>query len=279
MKTDRSTLLNVGLTVAVMFTAIAGVERSASADGSGNGTPTNPLATGNLINISTPDILASEQVGFRGDVRAFSDAAGTVVFSPSLRYGLSNNWEIGLGASLAPYQNFYVPGGGLTRYGGNDVEVSAKYATQVAGKYGIGFQAGIGLPNTPFQKSTQLTVGATGTVAAGSSLNLYVNPRAVLLTDNSILGIGLGASVKLSQQLSWIGDYTPIISGSNSVDPFTGDSRRRDIYGFALRYVTMSSNVTLDLGWTNGMGTTTGSSLTPGFGNSAAWYVSLNFKR
>jgi hypothetical protein len=55
--------------------------------------------------------------------------------------------------------------------------------------------------------------------------------------------------------------------------------RSHDVYGAALRYLTNNGTVAVDLGWTNGTGFTTGSSLTPGLGNSSAFYITLNFKR
>lgn len=247
---------------------------SARADGD------KPGATENsLINISTPDILAPRQIGARVDARVFGGDEDTTYLGVGIRYGLSSNWEIGVGSSLAQFKSFTLPGGGTVRHAGTDVELTAKYATHQSNKFGLSGQVGVGLPNTPAQKSAHLTLGITGSMSASSAADLYVNPRVVMINNNSILGLGLGARVKLIKQISLLADYTPILTGANTIDATTGTQRSHDVYGAALRYSISSGNVAVDLGWTNGTGFTTGSSLTPGLGNSSAFYLALNIKR
>jgi len=238
-----------------------------------------PAATpGVLVNITTPDLLAVKQLSFRADIRVFGDPDDSSVFSPSVQYGLTNNINIGLAASLSKFQTLGLYSGGTARYAGSDIELTAKYGTKVYGKYAVSGQVGLALPNTPAQQSAHITLAASGSYSPCASFNLYVNPRAVLITDNSIVGIGLGGSVKLSNNLYWIADYTPILAGNNTLDLGTGNQKSRDIYGIGMRYISTNSKMSLDIGWTNGLGYTTGSSLTPGIGNSSAWYIALNYK-
>ena len=232
-----------------------------------------------LVNISTPSIVAPQQLGFRADARVFGGDENTTYGGAGIRYGLAANWELGVGASLAQFENFSLPGGGIVRHGGTDLEISAKYAVKQSFRSAISAQVGVGLPNTPAQTSTHLTLGLAGSLNVGSGVDVYLNPRAALITDNSIIGLGMGAKIKLARQISLVGDYTPILSGANTVDVNTGTQRSRDIYGAALRYAANGGSVAVDVGWTNGTGFTTGSSLTPGLGNSSAFYITLNFKR
>ncbi len=236
-------------------------------------------ASGGLINISTPNITAPQQLSFRADSRIFGGDENTTYLGAGIRYGLSNNWEVGVGTSLAQFSSFTLPGGGVVRHGGSDLELTAKYGVTQAGKSAISGQIGVGLPNTPAQKSAHLTLGLAGSMSVASGVDVYINPRVVFITDNSIIGLGIGGKAKLSRQISLIADYTPILSGANTIDATTGTQRSHDVYGAALRFLTNNGAVSIDLGWTNGVGFTTGSSLTSGLGNSSAFYVTLNFKR
>lgn len=270
------TVLKSTIALAVMLTACALKPMGARAQAASTSTD-----TGNgLINVATPDILAPRQWGARADLRVFGGDENTTYFGLGVRYGLSNNWEVGIGSSMAQFENFTISGGGGTiRHGGTDVELAAKYNTHQTGVYGLSGQIGVGMPNTPAQKTAHITAGITGSMSAGSSLDFYVNPRTVLVTNNTIVGLGFGARVKITNQVSIVGDYTAIIGGANTIDTSTGNQRSHDVYGAALRYSTRHGSIGFDLGYTNGTGFTTGSSLTSGLGSSGAFYVALNLKR
>ena len=265
--TTLFTSVALGLTISQM-TAIA---QDSSAP--------SPGSTGTLINISTPDLLHSESFGFRADIRTFGGDEDTTYYGAALKYGMSDNWELGFSSSFAPFQGFLIPGSGVIFHGGTDMEITAKYGTQVYGKYGITGQVGVDLPNTPAQQSTHLTLGAAASITAEPGIDLYVNPRTVLTSGESLFGIGVGAKIKMGTNLTWIGDYTAMVNGYNTLDTTTGNPKSLDIYGIALRYTASSGNIFIDLGWTNGAGVTTATSLTPGLGNSSAWYLSINFKQ
>ena len=219
-----------------------------------------------LINISTPGIVGPQQIGFRADARIFGGDEATSYFGAGIRYGLSNNWELGVATSMAQFESFNIPGGGVIRHGGSDIELSGKYSVKQTNKSALSGEIGVGFPNTPAERSSHLTAGLAGSLNVGSGVDLYINPRVAFITDNSLIGLGMGAKAKLARQISLVADYTPILSGANTVDATTGNQRSHDVYGAALRYVTNNSSVAVDLGWTNGTGFTTGSSLTPGLG-------------
>jgi hypothetical protein len=85
--------------------------------------------------------------------------------------------------------------------------------------------------------------------------------------------------VNLGGRVSLVGDYTPLLSGDNTRDTITGGLMRRDVYGVAIRFETADERFLLDLGYTNGVGSTTGFSLTPGLGGSGAFYLSVRARR
>jgi hypothetical protein len=235
--------------------------------------------TGGLINISTPDITAPKTFDFRADARIFGGDEDATYFGAGIRYGLSNNWEVGVGTSMAQFHTFNLPGGGVVRHAGSDLEFSAKYSSKQSTRSALSAEVGVALPNTPAQNGANLTLGATGSLNLGGHVSVYANPRAVFVTDNTIVGLGLGAKARIAHHVWLIADYTPILTGANTIDIGSGTQRSHDIYGAALRFSTNGDNLNVDLGWTNGTGFTTGSSLTPGLGNSSAFYITLNFKR
>ncbi len=116
------------------------------------------------------------------------------------------------------------PGGGAIRHGGSDIELSAKYSVKQTDKTAVSGEIGVGFPNTPAERSSHLTAGITGSMNMGSGIDLYINPRVAFITDNSLIGFGMGAKAKLARQISLIADYTPILSGANTIDATTRKS-------------------------------------------------------
>jgi len=276
MLTEGRSVLNHRITLAVLSLcaslAIAPIAAHADAD-------KTVTADSGLVNISTPDITAPKQWNAKADLRVFGGDENTTYVGVGASYGLSNNWQVSLGSSLAQFENYALGSGAVARHGGTDVELAVKYSTRHFAKFGLSGQLGVGLPNTPAQTSAHITLGAAGSYFAASNVELYVNPRSVLIDSNSIVGLGMGAKIKLNSQFSVVGDYTPILTGSNTIDTTRGTQRSHDIYGAALRYASSSNSLSIDLGYTNGTGFTTGSSLTPGLGGSGAFYLAVTMTR
>ncbi len=241
--------------------------------------PPTAASAGVLVNLTTPEIVGFEQASARADLRSFAGADNTVYINGGLQYGIARNWQLGFAGSFSKFQTYAMPGGGTLRYAGSDLELTGKYATKMSGKYSLSGQVGLSFPNTPAQKSTHLTLGASAGVSPVSNFNVYLNPRAVLITNNSLFGLGLGATFKMSSTVTWFAEYTQMLAGSNTIDINTGDLKTRGIYGVGVRYLVANHKISVDLGWTNGLGFTTGSSLTPGIGDSSAWYAAINFKQ
>lgn len=274
MKSIRWKLKRFGVAAAISCTSAIPVCVKADADPPG----TASIDKG-LVNIATPAILAPREMAFGLDTRLFGDKENAQYLGPSLRFGVSPNWEFGVNSSLAQFKRYTTSGGVTIEYGGTDVELTAKYATRQSGKFALSYEFGLGLPHTPSQVSPALTAGISGSYSPCSYMDLYINPRTALITDNSIVGIGAGAKLKVARGFYFIGDYTAIIGGANTIAVSSGTPRSHDVYGGALRYSPDNGHFSIDLGYSNGIGSTTGTSLTPGLGNSGAFYLSLNLRR
>jgi len=235
---------------------------------------------GSAINLETPSVLPNHSLGGRLDVRAFGDAEGITYTTLGLRLGLNQGWEVGLrGVFADTTSRSLTGGGGAIRHGGSDIEALAKYKFPKSGRADIATYAGIALPNTPARKSSALTLGLTGEMPLGKNAYFTLNPRTVFLSGNTIIGFGLGLNVEIFPHLSFVGDYTPILSGDNTRNTTNGARSSHDVYGAALRYRSKEGRFQIDLGYTNAPGFTTGASLTPGLDGSGAFYLSISARR
>ncbi len=231
------------------------------------------------INLDAPATLAPGTTLFRLEARAFGGEEDLVYAGLSLRYGLRGGVEAILRGAFAGRDHLALPsGGGAIRHGGTDVELAAKYG--VPGLPNVALLIGASFPVTPAQNDVYLTLGVAATARLGANGALYLNPRAVFVDHNTIAGIGLGARLRLAPAISLAGDYTPVVSGDNTRDETTGARRRRDVYGVGVRYaVAKNARLEIEAGYTNATGPTTGFALTPGLGNSGAFFVSLTSRR
>jgi len=262
------------------FAAAVALAAASGAAAASAQTETTPAPSDRLINLDAPGVLNKGAVDGRVDVRAFGGDEGLVYTSLGAGVGFGQGWEGVLRGAFAGRKTFGLPAGGGIRHGGSDIELQAKYAPQssfdisshpvsVAGLIGVSF------PSTPAIGDTHLTLGLSAGASIGNGSAVYVNPRAVFIADNTIFGLGLGARVRLRDQLALIGDYIPILSGENTRDTTTGGTKSRDVYGVGVRYLSSNDQYSLDLGYTNGAGSTTGFALTPGLGQNGAVAASL----
>ena len=232
-----------------------------------------------LVNLDTPATLDKGLSATRLDVRVFGGDEGLTYASLGLHYGLGSGAEAIVRGSFAGRDRFALSsGGGAIRHGGTDVELVAKY--RLPGSANIAGLVGVGLPVTPAQNDVYLTLGLAVAARLGNGSAVYLNPRAVFIEDNPIVGIGLGARLRIGDRMSLLGDYTAVVDGDNTRDTTTGARKRHDVYGIALRVTPPNRALVFDIGYTNGTGATTGFGLTPGLGGgSGALYVSLASRR
>lgn len=81
--------------------------------------------------------------------------------------------------------------------------------------------------------------------------------------------------------LSVVGDVTGLLSGDNSYSPLTGELVRQMVWGAGLRYTLSrgAHEMSVEVGATNGLGSSTGLSMTPGLGGSTSVYAALSYRK
>jgi len=228
-----------------------------------------------LVSLDTPFTNTPPSRFGQLDIRAFSGEEDLTYTSLAFHTPLGRDWEGILRGSFAGRRTLALPGGGGIRHGGSDIELAAKYGFPGNGRVSTAGFLGVSLPNTPAQDNVVVTLGLSAGSSAGNRSFAIVNPRAVFINDNVLLGIGTGGQIRLSDTLSLRAEYTPVISGDNTRSEVTGDKRRRNLYGIGVRYGSPDGRYYADIGFTNATGLTTGAALTPGLGGSGAFYAAL----
>ena len=241
---------------------------------------TAPLASDvSLINIQTPTLLHSGQSSALVDLRYFGGYDKTLHGDLEFGYGISKHFELDVAGSFAKWNSAATPSGNVIRFGGTDEELSLRYHVPGMGSLPVAVQVGLADTQTPAQDhKLAATLGGSVGYSLDRMVRFYFNPKAVFLDHNTLVGLGLGASVELVSKVSFIADWTPMVAGDNTIDTQTGNRSRGQIYSAGLRYSGSHHKNVLDLGVTNGTGITTGSSLTPSLGNSPALFVRLTHR-
>ena len=250
---------------------------------------------GGLVNLDVPAVRPSGALAARLEVRAFRGEEDLVYTGLSLDYGIGGGWGAVLRGAFAERQSRALTGAGSSgaiRHGGSDVEIAARYrpGRQPADdRFAYAAQVGVSFAGTPAQDDTFLTLGAMASARIGDRGTAYLNPRAVLIDDNTLVGIGMGGFVRLSDQFALLADFTPLLSGDNTRKTTTGQPSRRDVFGFGLRFGPSATAADaadarrdrwdVEVGYTNAVGRTTGFGLTPGLGDSGAFYAAFTYAR
>jgi hypothetical protein len=229
----------------------------------------------NLINLQTPTVLHRGQSAAELDLRYFGGYDKTLHAGVGLGYGLGHGLEVDLAGSFSKWNSALPPSGNEVRFGGTDEELSLKYRLPKMKSLPISVQAGLEYVQTPAQPERLAgTLGASAGYSLDSKIRFYLNPKVVFLDHNTLVGLGLGASVDLVSKLTLVADWTPMLAGENTIDTQTGGRTRSQLYSVGLRY-GMTHKCNIDLGVTNASGITSGSSLTPSLGDSPALFVRL----
>lgn len=244
-----------------------------------------PLAlcaqTGKLVNLDTGHVAAPGKAELKLNGRFFGGDEGMTYGTLELAFGLQPEWGAGIRGSFGRFKTFQ--GNGFqVRHGGSDLEAYVRYAPALAS--GLAITGGVSLPNTPAQDqafATGSVVYALPIEASGSKF--YIGARGVFRSDSTIVGIGGGFDAGLGYGLHLVGDVTGIVSGDNTYSTATGTLQRRAVWGVGLRYQTPTMSrelydLSLEAGVTNGIGGTTGFSLTPSLGNSIGIYAGVTVR-
>lgn len=254
--------------------------------------PPSPLR---LINIDTPATTGRGKIHFLADMRAFGSAEDRVFGSLQLGLGLSDTADLIVRGAFADRGDYvaYAPslesvvlpgrrssyyGGLVISHGGTDFELMTKLRS--AEHPNVALAAGIAFPDTPAQKVATVTAGLLCEAPIGSHVTVNFAPRMAAVRT-PIVGIGGGLTVRISRNLSVLGDVTGIVGGHNSYSILTGRQVRQEVWGLGVRYIRDcgGGQWNIDLGVTNGLGGTTGFSLSPGLGGSAAVYLGIGYRR
>ena len=239
--------------------------------------PTATSAASKLINLDTPTIPAQNTAWARADVRVLGSNEKTTYGSLEVGAGLGSGLGLIVRGSAGKFSDFVQPTFTI-RHGGSDIEAMLKYSSPMLS--GLALAGGVSLPNTPAQNNAFFTGEALYQLPV-TGADIYLGAKGVFRQDSTIVGLAAGFSVHAGPGLDLIGDFTGIVTGNNTYSTSTGALQRRPVYGLGLRFNTFvvpKQTITVEGGITNGIGGTTGFSLTPGLGNSVGAYLSASVR-
>jgi hypothetical protein len=239
-------------------------------------TPTTVTAP-KLINLDTTAIPPLNSAWARADVRVFGSSEKTTYGGLEVGAGLAKGLGLILRGAAGQFSDFPQPGFTI-RHGGSDIEAMLKYSPPELN--GLSLSAGVSQPNTPAQKNAFFTGEALYRLPI-TGADVYLGAKGAFRNNSSIVGISGGFSAHAAPGLDFIGDVTGIITGNNTFSTSTGNKLRRAVYGLGLRFSTFvvpKQSLTFEAGITNGIGNTTGFSLTPALGNTIGFYLSAGMK-
>ncbi len=229
-----------------------------------------------LISLDTPSVQDRGRFAARADIRVFGAKEDLIYGGFGLHYGVGAGFEAIARGVFAGRETLALPGGGSLRHGGGDLELLAKY--QPPGMPYLAGLVGVAYPMTPAQDGVSVTLGLSAAYRPIQQITGYLNPRVVFIDGNTLVTLGVGLRGEITPQLALLGEWLPSVAGDNTRNTGTGALDSLDVWGAAVRFGPFGreARVSLDLGFTNGTGTTTGSSLTPGLGGSGALYAAVN---
>jgi hypothetical protein len=231
-------------------------------------------AIGPWLNLDTPSCPEAGKIAARLGTRIFGSKQDSVFADLRLDYGLAEGLALTARGVTGPRKAWAGPGFTI-RHGGNDAELLVRYMPPNAA--GCAAEFGVSLSDTPAQKDAFPTVQLLHQRDLGPSLALTLAPRAVFIEDNTLVGIGGGLAWKLTDTGQLVADVTAIVHGDNTYSTDTGARVRRAVWGVALQMRPSGGDrdTIVALGITNGLGGTTGMSLTTGLGGSLAGFFSF----
>lgn len=232
-----------------------------------------------LATIDGSQLSGAGQWRFDGRATFHRSAENRTYLSLDWRYGLKDTWEIGARGTFANKGR----ANGLANMssGGSDMELIVRYAPVEAKGLAVG--AGLAFPNTPAQTRPFLTYqGIYKLPVEDSQIALFVGGRGVVRSDSNILGVSGGFSAEIGRGWSLVGDLTVVATGNNTRDADTGAARRLAVYGFGVRFAAPTTEGSPDWGFFfglgNGLGVTTGTSLSAAIGNRPALSIGFTIR-
>jgi hypothetical protein len=240
------------------------------------------MADDNLANLPATKVSLPGELNF--DIRAgfHKNIENRTYGTFDARYGIQPNWEVGARGAFA--KTGFVPFTTL-KTGGSDFEFFVRHSVEQLDY--LTLSAGVSFPSTPAQNAPFFTYGASYSVplsqVEGLSPMLHLNARGVARDKANMFGIGGGVSVPLQNGLEAFGDLSFLLTGNNTINSATGQKLRRAIWGAGIRYTPTGPEFqSMRMGFYalfgNGLGLTTGTSLTPALGERGAFQFGITFK-
>lgn len=235
------------------------------------GLPVIAGASDRLINVDGPGVTPTGlwRLGMGATLHRSQEDRTYVSFDG--RFGLEAGWELGMRGTLAPVGRANTLAN--LRSGGTDWELFVRHSLQHL--KGLTVQGGVSFPNTPAQDTPFITAGVAYELPMPESqFKVIVGTRGIMKSGSTAVGISGGVVAPIGQGLELMGDFTAIVRGVNTRDGRTGNTLRRAVYGFGLRYKPVTLDGQFDwsfyVGLSNALGFTTGTSLSSALGNQPA---------
>ena len=230
-----------------------------------------------LVNLDTNYVAPMNSASARADVRVFGNDEKQTYGTIELNAGLQKGFGLVVRGTFSKFTNFTGPGF-VIRHGGSDLEAQLKYVSPTFPNLSV--SAGASLPNTPAQDKLFGTAQAIYEVPLNKA-SLYFGAKGVFRQDSTIVGISGGFAFRAAEGFELIGDVTGILSGETSYNTGSGNREHRAVYGLGIRYTPKTvgrQQFSLEGGITNGLGGSTGFSMTPALGNTVGAYFGASVR-
>ena len=235
-----------------------------------------PLKDADFIGLTTPKVLGQGKLLLGLQYTSFGASDNLARGGISLGYGLGNNLQVKIEGTFSPFDSYLLSSGNVVQYGGSAGDFVIKYGFPGVVDYAI--EAGVGYSSTPAQEQVvETVVGGTAGYSITSGVRVYVNPKLITLIDNPIFAVAIGASVDVAPGISLFGDWTPYVSGTNSLSTIDGSTSTDQLYAIGIRFTKLTPGLSLDLAYTNIVGQSYGFSVTPSLGDTGGLYVGLTY--
>jgi hypothetical protein len=216
----------------------------------------------------TTDAKTEVAIGITAIGRNESNAYGNIRVTRQL----NANDRVEFVSTLGSRKRF-VGTGFAIRYGGSDYE--ARYGRSFLG--GADLKVGLALANTPSGRNAPyLTLNGSAPIVNNEHFGVDVVGRSAARSKSSLVGAGIHTEYR-THGLSAFAEGLWVTGSSNSYNTRGGSAQRRAVYRFGVRPKT-SDKLKIELGVTNQMGRTTGTSLTPGLGRGLGGYFEMSVK-
>jgi hypothetical protein len=231
-----------------------------------------------LVNIVTPELPTVRRGIYNFDIRAVGGKENKTYYGVGGVYSLRDNFAL-FGRVTFSDKRFYTLSALPIPTGGTEWEIGAKYRFRQQGDYQAAVQASLLYPNNARGSDPEFAGQLQVSRELGTRTTVYFVPK-LLLGRRSVFTLGGGVAYRFNSDFAIFGDIQYPIGTDNTYNTNTGLRREQEVWGVGFRYSpqAFSNRISLDIGVTNGLGSTTGYSMTPALSGSAAFFVNLLYR-